>query len=127
PTRGSGQELFKISRVGSGRVKRVRNITGRVGSGQEVLKYRGSGRVGSRFFQISRVGLSWVIGGFQISRVGSGHDPRDTDHVTGRATLTREFFSSDPRTGPADLTRGPDTLKTYCFLPEGLSGTHTPF
>ena len=63
---GSGQEVskshgsgrvvtiaFTISRVGSGRVKRFQNLAGRVGSGQEV---------------------------FKISRVGSGHDPRDTDH-----------------------------------------------
>ena len=51
---GSGQRGFKISRVGSGRV----------GSGQEVLKSRGSGWVGSRSLEISRAGL--------------GHDPRDT-------------------------------------------------
>ena len=47
----SGQEVFKISRIGSGRVKRLQNLAGRVGSGQEVSKSRGSGRVGSRGFQ----------------------------------------------------------------------------
>jgi len=44
---------FQISRVGSGRVKSFSNLTGRVGSGQEVMK---------------------------SSRVGSGHDPRETGH-----------------------------------------------
>ena len=91
---GSGQEVLKShgsgrvgsGRVGSSRVKRFRNLAGRVGSGQEVLKSRGSGQVGS--------------GGFQISRVGSSHDPRGMGHYTDRATLTREFLSSDPRVGP---------------------------
>ena len=69
---GSGQEIFKISRVGSGRVRRFsksrglgrvgsggfQNLPGRVGSGQEVFKSRGSGRVGSRRLEIltGRVG-----------------------------------------------------------------------
>ena len=43
PTRGSGQEDLKMSRVGSGRVWRF-------------SKCHGSSRVGSRGFQISRVG-----------------------------------------------------------------------
>ena len=91
---GSVQEVLKShgsgrvgsGRVGTSRVKRFRNLAGRVGSGQEVLKSRGSGQVGS--------------GGFQISRVGSSHDPRGMGHYTDRATLTREFLSSDPRVGP---------------------------
>ena len=70
-----------------------------------------SGRVGSR--------------GFQISRVESGHNPRDTGHVTGRAALTRVVFSSDPRIGPAELTREFNTLKTYYFLQEDLFGAET--
>ena len=68
PTRYSGQKVFKISRVGSGRVgsgrvKRLSNIAGwvrsgheffkshewgRVGSGQDFFKSHGSGQVGSR-------------------------------------------------------------------------------
>ena len=58
PTRGSGYVVFKISRVGSGRVGSgsLQNLTGRVGSDQEFFKSRGSGQVGSRVFQISRVG-----------------------------------------------------------------------
>ena len=110
--------LFKISRVGSGRV----------GSYQEVFKSHGSGLVGSISFQISRGG-SGRVGprSSRNSRAGSGHDPRDTDHVTDRATLTRELFGSDPRVGPTYLTRGSNTLKTYCFLPEGLSGADASF
>ena len=59
PTRGSRQEVFKISRVRSGsgrevprssrvesgRVKSFSNMTGRIGSGQELFKCHGSGRV----------------------------------------------------------------------------------
>ena len=106
PTRGSGQGGFKISRVGSGRVKTFQNVTGR------------SGRVGSRGFKISRVesgrvssvqniagrarsgrarsgrvrsgrvkrfqNLTSRVGSgqeaFKISRVRSGYNPRDTGH-----------------------------------------------
>ena len=59
---GSGQEVMKSR--GSGQVKKYENVAVRVGSGQEVLKSRGSVRVGSR--------------GLKSSRVGS--DPRDTGH-----------------------------------------------
>ena len=45
---GLGSKGFKISRVGSGRVKRFWNLAGKFGSGQEV---------------------------FKMSQVGSGHDP----------------------------------------------------
>ena len=60
-TRGSGQEVFKISRAGSDRVKKLSiladgvrsgqefsNLTGWVGLGQEYFKSYGLGRVGSR-------------------------------------------------------------------------------
>ena len=96
PTRGSRHDVFKMSRVGSGRVgsENVQNVTGRVGSGQEVFKSRGSGQVGSRFFQISQVGsgrvasrnfhISWFRSGQVGSRgdeqLGSGHVPRETGH-----------------------------------------------
>ena len=46
--------VFKMSRVGSGRVRKcVQKLTGRVGSGQEVFKSRGSGqpRSGQEFFK----------------------------------------------------------------------------
>ena len=82
------------------------NLAGRVGSGDDILKSHGLGRVGSRGFKISRAGsgrvnrlqnLAGQVGsgqevskprgsgrvgsrGFQISRVGSGHDPRDAGH-----------------------------------------------
>ena len=93
PTRGSGQVVFKTPRVGSGRVgsrgfeisradlspvKRLRNLTGRVGSGQEVLKSRGSRRVGSGQKVLKSRGSGRVRStGVEISRFGSGHDPRD--------------------------------------------------
>ena len=41
---GSGPEIFKISRIRSGRVKRLVNAVGRVGSGQEASRIS---RVGS--------------------------------------------------------------------------------
>ena len=44
PIRGSGDEKNPAGRVGS-RQEGVRNITGRFGSGREILKYHGSGRV----------------------------------------------------------------------------------
>ena len=73
---GSGQEELNLSgwfgsvRVGSGRVgsrffkyygsgwvKRFPNLAGRVGSGQEVFKYHGSGRVVTPEIRVtSRVG-----------------------------------------------------------------------
>ena len=60
---GFSQEVLKISRVGSGRV----------GSGREVLKSRGSGPLGSRILRISRIGLDRVGSGWIGSgRVGSG-------------------------------------------------------
>ena len=43
PTRGSGQEGFKMSRVGSGRYVLKSRGSGWVGSGQDILKSRGSG------------------------------------------------------------------------------------
>ena len=92
---------MKILGVRSGRVKTFSNL---------------AGRVGSRSFQISRVGLGWVkkfsnvIGRIRsgqevlkISGVWSGHDPRETGHSrvgpAGRASMSGELFSSDPRVG----------------------------
>ena len=124
---------FLISPFAIDNNQALQNLTGRVGSGrvgsyQEVFKSHGSGLVRSISFQISRGG-SGRVGprSSRSSRAGSGHDPRDTDHVTDRATLTRELFGSDPRVGPTYLTRGSNTLKTYCFLPEGLSGADASF
>ena len=59
-THGVGSwELQNVAgRVGS---SHCFNITGRVGSGQEVLKYRGSDRVGSRGFKISRAGSGRIV------------------------------------------------------------------
>ena len=90
-SRGSGRVItFQnlTGRAGSGRAG-----AGRVGSGRVGSKYRGSGRVGSIVFKVSRVGAGRVkrfqnhagrVGSgqevFKISRVGSGHDPRDARH-----------------------------------------------
>ena len=81
--------------------------SGRIGSGQEFFKSHGSGRVGrvKRFSNLpGRVGSVHDV--FKMSRVRSGHDPRDTDHS---------------RIGPADLVRGSVFLQTYSCLPEGRS------
>ena len=69
PTRPAGR-MTGCSRVGSGS---VHNLSGRVGSSQEVLKYRGSGQVGSRLLQISRAGSgsSNLTGWVGSGRVGS--------------------------------------------------------
>ena len=70
-----------MSRVGSGRVRRCSTCqvgSGQVGSGQEVFKCHGSGRV-KEFSNIpGRVRSGHEV--FKISQVGSGHDPRDTGH-----------------------------------------------
>ena len=60
PIRGWARRYSKCH--GSGRVETpsVKNITGRIVSGQEVFKSRGSGQVGSRVWQISRVGSGLV-------------------------------------------------------------------
>ena len=57
------------------RTSRVtRSVSGWAGSGQEVLKSRGSGRVGSGGFKISR-GRSGRVKNSKKSRVGSGSRP----------------------------------------------------
>ena len=91
---GSGSLWFKTSRVGPGRV----------GSGQELSKSRGSGRAGSRGIKISRSGQvgSRVL---KTSRVGLGHDPRaghsrlKPPRPAGCVWRTRV---SKPRIWPAD-------------------------
>ena len=71
-----------------------RVMTRPAGRVKGVSKSRGSGRVGSdqEFFK--------------ISRVRSGHDPRDTGHFAGQAIMTRELFWADPRVQSADLAGG---------------------
>ena len=101
---------------GSGRVGSLRFKISRVGSGpvKRFSKSRGSGRVGSRGFKISRVGSGRVGSGqevFKISRVGSGHDPQDTGHFAGQAIMTRELFWTDLRVKPAYLARGSTAFK----------------
>ena len=67
---GSSEQAFKISRVGSGGIE----------SGQEVLKYRGSGRVGSGQVRSA---------GFKTSPVGS-------DRIgSGRVKISRNLCGSD--------------------------------
>ena len=103
---GSGQEHFKTSRVGSGRVGSggFQNLAGRVVSGQEVFrisrvgsgrvrsfsKSRGSGRVGSRRLEIlaGRVGSGQDVSKF--SRVGSSQLTRPEPTRSARFDPTRE-------------------------------------
>ena len=87
----NGHLRCKSSRIGSGRVNRLQNLAGRVGSGRV-----GSGRV-KRFRNLA-------------GRVGLGHDPRDTGH-SGQAIMTRELCSADPRVKPVDLARGSALFK----------------
>ena len=133
---GSGQDVFDISLVGSGRVRRFE--FSRVGSGQEVSVLTGrvglglpgslvgsgrvgSGRVGSgwvRRYSAShglgwvgsgRVGSGWVgKGGFQLSRVGSG-----------RVTLVRPYPQAATR--PVKIPGGLHTRRVHqttrlCYL-----------
>ena len=121
---GSGQEDFKISRVGSGRVKRFSKSreSGRVGSGREFSKSRGigsgrvwrfsksrgSGRVGSRRLEIL---ACWVGSGQDVSkfsRVGSGltrPDPRN---------LTRSVKSPQNNRGRARNQRKAGPFRKSC-------------
>ena len=86
-TGGSGQGGFKAARRGSGRV----------GSGQEVLKCRRSGRVGLRGLRISLVGSSQEV----CKSRGSGQFMYGS--LVGQATMTRGLFLADPRVERADL------------------------
>ena len=61
---GSDEGIFNVAF----RVKEFSNLTGRVGSGQELFKCQESGRVG----------LGQEV--MKNSRVGSGHDARETVH-----------------------------------------------
>ena len=107
-THGSGQNVLKISQVGSGR---LHNLTGRVGSSQDVFKYHGSGRVG---FKISWVGSGRVWSGrvqnltgrvgpgrFQnlTSRVGSGKDVFKISRVESGRVESGRFQISLGRVG----------------------------
>ena len=72
----------KEEEAGEGRVKNFSNLTGRVRSGQEVIK---------------------------SSRVGSGHDPVRNGSPAGRASMTRKLVFADSRVGPAHPVRRSDT------------------
>ena len=56
----SGQEMLKISRLRSGRVRSSSNLTVRVVSGQEFFTFHWSRPFGLGYFHISRVGLGRV-------------------------------------------------------------------
>ena len=132
-----------------------RRGSGRVGSGQQVLKSRGPCRVGSRSFQKSRGSgrVGWVKRFSNLTDwVGSDRVMRCAKcHGSGRVTITRELFSADPRVEHADLARAsvffklaaaclpeshsrdppvlpadPKLYNTWCFLPEGPSRGDTP-
>ena len=82
----AGHWVFKVSRVGSGRVrkclkshwsgrvKRFLNLAGRVRSDQKFSQSHGSGRVRPTNFQTHGSGQVGS-GVMKRSRVGSGHDP----------------------------------------------------
>ena len=73
-------------RVGS---RQLKLFAGLVGSGQEVLKFNGSGRIGSRGFEVSRVGSGQEV--FEMSRDGSDRVRRCSKcHGSGQA-MTREI------------------------------------
>ena len=116
-TATSLRRIFRrVMTIPAGRVKGVSKSRG---SDHHVLKYHGSGRVGSRGFKISWVGLGRVnrlqnLAGrvglgkevFKISRVGSGHDPRDMGHSRVKPSWPASCFrlscGSNPRIWPAD-------------------------
>ena len=99
-------------RVGS---EGARNLTDRVGSGQQMFKPRGSDRVGSGRVRSGRVG-SGRVGSDRVgySRVGS----RGGSNLTGRIgsgrikTFSNSLVGSDHR----NLTRPGVTRRTKCDL-----------
>ena len=128
-TQESGQEVSKSrgsDRVESGRIRQevfeshgsglvgsggFQNLAGRVGSVHEYFSSLGSGRVGS---------------GQEVTksaRVGSQRSwPARNGSLAGRVTevVTREFFSADPRIGPAHPARGSRHFIKHFFLPRFL-------
>ena len=62
---GSGR-VYRFSNL-AGRVKSYSNLTGRVGSGQDFFKFHWTSQVSGQDI-------------IKSSRVGSGHDPRETGH-----------------------------------------------
>ena len=103
----AGHGVFKMSRIGLGRVKRFSNLAGRVRSDEEFFKSHGSGRVKKFRNLTGRVRSDQEV--MQISRVGSGHEPARNGSLAGRVSTTRESCFADPRVGPAHPARGPDT------------------
>ena len=85
----TGRVGLGIVQILTGRVKRFSNFGGRVRSGQEFFKSRGSNRVESRFFQISRVGSGRVKKGEKTH--GSGQA------MTHEKRVTRGSGQHDPR------------------------------
>ena len=87
--------ISQVTRIVAGRVGSggFQNLAGRVGSGQDVFKSRGSGRVGSGGFQnlAGRVGsrrLEILAGRVGSGRVGSGQDVSKFSRI-GSGQLTR--------------------------------------
>ena len=116
--RGSWRGLWVRSRG-------VQNATGWVGSGKlrKCSKSHGSGRVASRGVHISWVGSGRVKSFSNLTgRVRSGQEVGGDENLTGRvrswsarsgslagrASMTRELFSTDPRVGPVHSARGPE-------------------
>ena len=126
---GSGQELFAISRVGSG------VGSGRVGSGRI-----GSDRVGLADLQILRVGSGRVGSGrvagrvglavFQISRIGSGWVRSRADRVSKFSNITGRIGSGHPgliRPAKSDPTCIWKTrVNTLCQCPRWRGGKNNP-
>ena len=73
----------EMSRVGSHRVKKCLNLTGRVGSGQKVLESGGPDQVGSRNFRISRIGSGGVKRFFNLAAGVSSSQELLKSHGSG--------------------------------------------
>ena len=79
--RGSGHGVFKRSRVGSGRVRKLPKSRGS-GRAKRLSKLAGRVRSGQEFFQISRVGSGRVEFFFNLTgQVGSRGDEKLTGRV----------------------------------------------
>lgn len=104
--------LVGSSRIGSSRVNRFSNLADQVRSCQEILNSHGTGRVGSREFQI-------VPG--RVRSGGIGSSSLRCGSFMSRVTMTRELFSADQRVGPGDLANRCFFLKTHSYLLEGHS------
>ena len=100
---GSGEEVFEMSRIRSGRVTRLSNFTGRVGSGG--FQSRGPGRVDSGGSQISRVRSGRIMRFSNLTgRVGSGRVRRFSKSRGSGRVRSRHLQHFADQVGSADWT-----------------------